>query len=646
MKNRTPAVWLLVLLFHSSTFAQAPPLPPNVDSLKQLIPRLTDSLYARNLLDISKYHLMYVETDSARKYLEMAQRALDKLDYPTMQAGTWNMLGTLESFERNMGESLYWLKKALKSFEDQGDLRGISSVCTSLGRTYFILNDHPNSLKMHLRALEIDQELHDNRGIFIGNHNISTVLSRIEEPRKSISYELRALRTPDYRADTIDLIPVYMGMAADYRSLALYDSSIYYSRTALEHAYQIQHKEFQMRILEGMIHTFIKKEAYQPALYYLQQLEPLIDTADYMHHGLYHNYLASALFGEKHYDHAIENAMISLDYAHKLDELIPYNNAYFQLYTFYKELGPAEKALAYYEKYLDAQDSIYQKEKMDEVKRLELSFQVREKEENIQQMKEESKWNEKQIQRKNRWIALLGLGMLILMGLLVLFYRNKILQERLKKGLTEQRLLRTQMNPHFFFHALGTIQQFILQEKNPKDSLLYLSKFARLMRNTLESSQTELIPLTQEIESLENYVQLQQLRHNFSFDYHIAIDQNLNPKIYQIPPMLIQPVVENAIEHGLVRKQGKGKLTLNFHQIRDSLEITIEDNGVGRHSLGRERSQKNHNSLATQLIQERLDLLRKNLREVAQMNTIDLKDITGTPLGTRVIFHLPLQMSK
>ena len=641
MKNRRTAVWLLVILFPSFLYSQGPSLA-KVDSLKQLIPQLRDSLYARNLLDISQHHLMYVEADSARKYIALALNVLEGAEYPLMLTGAWSMRGALESFEGNHAESLLWLKKSLNACVESQNLKGESAACTNLGRTYFELQDYPNSLKMHMRALEIDKELGDLRGIFLGNHNLSTVFSRIEEPRTSISYELRALHTPNYEPDPIDLIPIYMGLAGDYRDIANYDSSAYYSLKGIDLARSIKHREFLLRLYQGLIHTYNEQANFQGAFSYLRQLDPLIDSANYLHRGLYHNYLASAYFGVEAYDQALEQARISLGYAKKVDLLFSYNNAYFQLYTFYKKLGPPEQALFYYEKYLDAQDSIYQQEKLEAVKQLEISYQVQVKEDSIHYMREEALWKEEQIEQKNRWIISLGIGLLILLGLVVLFYRNKILKEHLHKGLTEQRLLRTQMNPHFFFHALGTIQQYILQEKDPKDSLSYLAKFTRLMRNTLESSQTEFIPLATEIESLENYLQLQQLRYNFSFDYHIAIDQTLTPQQYAIPPMLLQPIVENAIEHGLVRKKDTGKLTLTFHQTPNNLAVTVEDNGVGRDLPSKNPSSDHHTSLATQLIQERLSLLGKQFQQAAYMDIVDMKDSLGKPLGTRVIFHLPL----
>ena len=399
MKNRRIAVWLLVIFIPFILPAQGPSRA-KADSLKQRIPKLTDSLYIRNLLDISQHHLMYVEADSARKYVELALAALKEVQYPVMRSGAWSMMGALESFEGNYVESLFWLKKSLDACVESKNLKGESAACKNLGRTYFELQDYPTALKMHMRALEIDQEIGDIRGVFLGNHNLSTVFSRIEEPRTSISYELRALHTPNYEPAPIDLIPIYMGLAGDYRDIAEYDSSAYYSLKGIELARTIKHREFLLRLYQGLIHTYNEQANFQEAFSYLRQLDPLIDSSNYLHRGLYHNYLASAYFGVEAYDRAMEEARISLGYAKKLDLLFSYNNAYFQLYTFHKKLGPAEKTLLYYEKYLDTQDSIYQQEKLEAVKQLEISYQVQAKEDSIRYMREEALWKEQQIEQK------------------------------------------------------------------------------------------------------------------------------------------------------------------------------------------------------------------------------------------------------
>lgn len=643
MKHRLLFVGYLFLL--SLPCQLFPQVPNNVDSLKSQVPLLQDSLKIRNLLTIAKYHLMYIEADSARKYLNLVQQAEDLGTYPKLHAGSMDMMGTLESYEHNYTESLFWLEQAMALWKGQGNLEGESASCTNLGRTYAGINAFDKALEMHFRSLEIERELGYQRGIFLSLHNISTVFSITEEPRKAIQYQLSALAVQDFTPDTIDQIPVFMGLSGNYREIEKLDSALYYGKIALKLARKIAHLGFEIRILGSLAHTSNLNKDFHHTLGYLTELAPILDTTDYYLRGFYHNYLAEALFGQEKFAEAFQHAKIALNYADSLQEWMLLNNAYFQLYNFYKQQGPQKEALTYYDLYLEAEDSIYKQNQLKEIERLDIAFQTQEKEREIAELKEASLLQAEKLKQNSWLIGLSLLGLTIFSSSGVLVYKNRILQEEVKKSLTEQRLFRAQMNPHFFFHALGTIQQYILQENDSQESLGYLSKFAKLMRSTLESSNTEFIGLEKEIENLEHYIQLQQLRYDFSFDYHIAIDQNLEIKSYKIPPMLIQPIVENAIEHGLVHKGNEGKLTVNFHKYKAQLEISVEDNGVGRDILRANPPKKlQHNSVATQVIQERLKWLGKHLEAEAQMNIIDLTNREGKALGTRVVFHLPLTL--
>ena len=340
MQYRNILVYLLVCFFPCPSFAQ---VSQNVDSLKQQIPLLQDSLFIRNLLDIAKYHLVFIEPDSARKYVQLVHEQENIADFPRLQAGAMDMMGTLESYVHNYSESLYWLEKAMNAWKAQGDLKGESTSCTNLGRTYAGINAFDKALEMHYRSLEIDRKLDDTRGIFLSLHNISTVFSMTEEPKKSIPYKLKALSIPGYKPEVVDQIPVYMGLGGDYRELMQYDSAQYYGEIALDLAREIGHKGFEMRILGSLSHASNLKKAYAQTLEYLEALGPLLDTADYNLSGYYYNYLAEALFGQKNYPAAFQQAEIALDYAKKLNEWVPLNNAYFQLYNFYKDRVYSQK---------------------------------------------------------------------------------------------------------------------------------------------------------------------------------------------------------------------------------------------------------------------------------------------------------------
>lgn len=238
-------------------------------------------------------------------------------------------------------------------------------------------------------------------------------------------------------------------------------------------------------------------------------------------------------------------------------------------------------------------------------------------------------------------IALLGLGLAFLY-LKDRFQRQK---ERLKLENDllemERKALRLQMNPHFIFNALDSISSFIFK-KDPKMAVRYLNNFAKLMRLTLESSMEHIHPVETEVSILKNYLELEKLRFSDKFDYSIEVDEELDYTI-GLPPMLIQPHVENAILHGLKPKEGFGSLQISFQLDGEVLTCTIEDDGIGRAKARELPNKKAHRSMATQINRDRIDLLRASVDDLIELKIIDKFNQLGEACGTKVIIRLPAQ---
>ncbi len=218
-------------------------------------------------------------------------------------------------------------------------------------------------------------------------------------------------------------------------------------------------------------------------------------------------------------------------------------------------------------------------------------------------------------------------------------------QERLtfEKNLLEleQKALQLQMNPHFIFNALNSIQA--LTTKEPKKARYQLAKFSKLMRSILENSREPKITLEQERETLENYLALEKFSRNNSFDYTINIDENLDSEEVLLPPMMIQPFVENAIIHGVAQKMEDGIIEISFIEKNNLLECIVQDNGVGRAEARERKSQQEHThkSMALQVTQERLEILNEG-QGGKRLEIIDMKNSDGDSEGTKVILSLPL----
>jgi hypothetical protein len=222
---------------------------------------------------------------------------------------------------------------------------------------------------------------------------------------------------------------------------------------------------------------------------------------------------------------------------------------------------------------------------------------------------------------------------------------NKILQEQRREieimnNALRSQLIKAQLDPHFMYNALNSIQYFIMQNDAPA-ALGYLSKFSKLMRQVLENSINETVPVADEIKALTYYLDLEKMRFSNSFNYVIDIDGNIDQENAEIPSMLLQPYLENAIVHGMRNKEKDGLIRLIMMLQADAILCVIQDNGMGRVTEhNKNNAHKNHKSRATEASLKRLALLQNG----AGIITIDLKNEDGRPAGTRVEIKIPLSL--
>lgn len=252
--------------------------------------------------------------------------------------------------------------------------------------------------------------------------------------------------------------------------------------------------------------------------------------------------------------------------------------------------------------------------------------------------------------RKAFWETYLFMTLLFSLTLFAIYYfikkrisqvkRNEQEKAQVQQLLTEYELkaLRAQMNPHFIFNAINSIQSFVLRN-DPKSANKYLTKFSRLIRSILENSRHEFVTLSHECRSLEIYMELECLRANFNFDYEFQADANIATDTLLIPPLIIQPFVENAILHGLMPlSDRRGHLRIGFQLLDDRfLRCTIDDNGIGRKKALelKQRKELNRPSFGMNATHERLNLLNNHKQGNASIQVTD-KTTNGIPAGTLV----------
>ncbi|MEN9337097.1 MAG: hypothetical protein RLZZ500_2084 [Bacteroidota bacterium] len=202
--------------------------------------------------------------------------------------------------------------------------------------------------------------------------------------------------------------------------------------------------------------------------------------------------------------------------------------------------------------------------------------------------------------------------------------------------------IQSQMNPHFFYNALNTIQSYILTN-DKKEAISYLNKFASLTRKILELTERSYVTLHEEVKTLTLYLDLEQARFNTDFSYEIYIEETLDSEGLMIPSLLIQPFVENAIKHGLLHCKGPKRVQLHFLKHDDFLQIVIDDNGIGRKRSEaiNQHNRKDHISFATHAIDKRLEILNKNKLHKITVSYVD-KVENDEPTGTTVYLNIPM----
>ena len=311
------------------------------------------------------------------------------------------------------------------------------------------------------------------------------------------------------------------------------------------------------------------------------------------------------------------------------------------LYRLARKRGNWKEALAFHENMVQLKDSLQNIELQEKLTNIETRYQTEKTEQQIELLNRE---NELKNARLKTQQMVLGGGILLvaLAGSLVfLIVRQRRRQLQAKQNELEQKLLRSQMNPHFIFNSLCAIQNFMLKNERRK-AAFYLSSFSSLMRSILKNSREEWITLQEEKQTLENYLNLHQLRLGEKLSFEVSVVGDLEAESLVLPPMLIQPFVENSILHGIEPLEGNGYISITFEQVDDRMKITVEDNGKG---IEAGKKKENHTSYALRIFEERVANLKRTTGAEVDYHIGQRAFTEGQNPGTRVTVKLPLQFT-
>jgi tetratricopeptide (TPR) repeat protein len=522
-------------------------------------------------------------------------------------AKSYGSIGIVLSEQSNYSKALHYYLKSVRIYEKIKDYARCSKLYNNIGVIYKSEKSDAKALEFFSKAEIIQLSLKDEN-IAITQTNIANIYLNQNNLNKALSYynlaKISLEKNPNPRA----LGEWYNNIGILLRKQRKNSEAIQSWKNAIEAFNQNDDK-------------FGKSDTYF--------------------------YLGELYYDVNNLNQALLNINKSLQLGTELNVLELVMKCQKILSDIYTKQGNISKAFNYLKKYTSSKDSLINEENIRKSVELSMNYEF-DKKELIQKEENEKKQLLLKEEAKNfkLKVGFMGLIFVLIFGIVFLIYNRN----QLKKTLTlqkemaeyEQKALHLQMNPHFVFNCLGSISSFIVQ--NGTDSaIIYLAKFSKLMRLTLEYSKESLIPIDKEIESLQNYLELEQLRFNEKFVFSITKSKEIEDDVV-LPPLLLQPFVENAIIHGVITKKEKGEIIITFSIQNGSLLCTIQDDGIGinQSKKNKENSVLAHKSMAIDIIKKRLERIASS---TAKPSSIKIEELNENNMicGTKVVLQLPLQ---
>ena len=542
-------------------------------------------------------------------------------------------------------DSVVFYNNQIKEIADRTNNQAtLAAYYTNYGIAYIVKEDFPKGLQYCLLALTINEKLNNKNGIQQNCANIGFLYSILNRTDLASKYKTQSLELALEIGDKHAIANCYVSLFQTY----LEQGELEKARNTIQKALTIydelkkgnKNYETEIAVLYsnfGLLYTDLK-EKKKATEYFLKAIDIYKNSNQKKLIADTYGHMATNYSVNGDTAKAIEYSKKAIDLAKEIESLDIISTGNFNLYKIYRAKGDSKNALNYYIQYSTAKDSLFTLESEKATLELKEKYESEKKEQQIALHEATIKNN-----RYTIYIISIIFILVLLLAILIVF-RWRLISKRRAVEL-QQKLLRSQMNPHFIFNALSSIQGSVL-EKNTDEAADYISNFATLIRLILDSSTVNSIPLRNETKILSYYLQLQQLRYNNAFDFSINVSDELNTDFVMIPPMLAQPFIENAIEHGIINKCSKGFIDIRFEKDGEFIVFTVDNFCIEKSAATAVRSNMiiEHKPIAVALTKERLYYLNKENIGKINFEFKDFFDDSTTPgvEKTRVSFCIPL----
>ena len=566
-----------------------------LDSIENLLNTTNIDTIRLNLLLRSSELTSFDDPIQAIKKAEDAYKLANRLNYNLYKSKALLAKGTAYYRMDNLSTALSYYQKALDIALKTGNTLLQSQLLNNIANTYADLGKYDEAMAGYKDYLVMAQKSHSEKDLIVSHTNIGILLVDKDSIEKGISHLTKAL----------------------------------------DHAIKIDNVAYIAAIKNNLGLAFRRKSDFEKSKEYYNAAIKISRTQNLSHiEASALNSLAKISLIEQNFDAVKNYANQALTLA-KASNAVQWQADSWELLSKVYELQKDSMALRAFKNYILLRDSILSTDKRLDFAQNEMQYQLAAQQQlNEEIIKRHTLTNTIIIAGSSTLLVMAGFGYVLYKKKRDAHEKQKLSEYKAIVAETELKALRAQMNPHFIFNSLNSIRHYIAT-KDISTADEYLVKFAKLTRAILENSEKKWISLKEDLELLKLYMETEKLRLTTPFTYAIYIDVDINEENTMVPPLIMQPFVENSIWHGLAPRKEKGKITINIRKDGEYLSIVIDDNGVGRKG-GKATSTKR--SMGLKITQNRLKIVNKQKKLNGNLK------ITDKTQGTQVSLKLPLEI--
>lgn len=563
--------------------------------------------YALNQLG-TKYR-NFSQYNNAIKLHKQALEAATKGDNLELKVYSLNMLSVVYRRMDAIKTALDYAQEAIELAETienptEGLKRSINVSLNGIGNIYQTLKQYNVAIETFKKSLELEEKLNNKLGLAINNQNIGECYEELDQLNLALDYYRKSLAFNEE-------INSNMGRVICNNSIA---------------------------------QVYIKQKKLQPALSILEStLEKSIKLGDkYITSSVYIN-LGWVLMELKQYALSEKNLVEGIRLAVKHDLPGSQSTGYKLLSELYSREKKHEKSLEFYKKSKDIDATLANETNIRYVADILFRYDTEKKNHQIQTLARENELVRLKLRKNENTLLVSALVLALMAVILYILYRQYQLKNEKKLLTLEQSMLRSQMNPHFLFNSLNSIKLYIINNEK-KNAVYYLNKFSKLVRKILEASSLKEISLSEELETIELYMNIENIRFSNEIDFKINIEEGIDTEAIKIPSLILQPFLENAIWHGLSSKEDDKSITIEVKKENDYFtSISITDNGIGRAAAEviKENKVLKRKSIGIDITKERLANFSKDFQNTFEVEMVDLYDENKNSIGTKVVILIP-----